>query len=115
MLRQISTQVAPFNPRGSLTYTASTGFTPFANFVDNFGGASGTAARDFGSAIYFPSMFRTAVFVQDRWRKNEALTLTLGVRYEYFGRPFNTLKSPFLKKPDDHRSLHAFQKPRQCE
>ncbi len=94
LLRQISTQAAPFNPRGSLTYSASTGFLPFANFVDNFGGASGTAARDFGSAVYFPSMFRTAAFVQDRWRKSDALTLTLGIRYEYFGRPFNTLKTP---------------------
>ena len=94
LLRQISRQAAPFNPRGSLTYTASTGFTALANFVDNFGGASGNAARDFGSAIYFPSMFRTAAFLQDRWRTSEALTLTLGVRYEYFGRPFNTLKTP---------------------
>ncbi len=94
ILRQISRQAAPFNPRGSLTYTASTGYTAFANFVDNFGGASGTAARDFGSAIYTPSMFRTAAFAQDRWRATEALTLTLGVRYEYFGRPFNTLRTP---------------------
>ena len=94
LLRQISTQAAPFQPRGGLTYTSSTGYTPFANFVDNFGGASGTAARDFGSAVYFPSLFRTAAFVQDRWRASEALTLTLGVRYEYFGKPFNTLKTP---------------------
>ncbi len=93
-LRQISTQAAPYNARGSLTYAATTNFTAFANFVDNFGGANGNAARDFGSAVYFPSMFRTAAFVQDRWRVNSALTLTLGVRYENFGTPFNTLKTP---------------------
>ena len=93
-LRQISTQAAPYNARGSLTYAATTNFTAFANFVDNFGGANGAAARDFGSAVYFPSLFRTAAFVQDRWRVNSALTLTLGVRYEKFGTPFNTLKTP---------------------
>ena len=92
-LRQISTQAAPFNPRGSLTYGASTGFTSFANFVDDFGG-TGNASRDFGSAVYFPSLYRTAVFFQDRWKATEALTLTLGLRYENFGTPFNTLRTP---------------------
>jgi outer membrane receptor protein involved in Fe transport len=94
LLRQISTQAAPFNPRGSLTYAASTGFTSLANFVDNFGGSNGTAARDFGSAVYFPSLYREAAFFQDRWRATEALTLTLGLRYENFGTPFNTLRTP---------------------
>lgn len=93
-LRQISTQAAPFNPRGTLTYTASNGFTALGNFVDNLGGNSGAATRDFGSAVYFPSLYRTAAFFQDRWRVNDALTLTLGVRYENFGTPFNTLKTP---------------------
>jgi hypothetical protein len=94
ILRQISTQAAPYNARGTLAYSVSNGYTALGNFVDNFGGASGSASRDFGSAVYFPSMFRTAVFAQDRWRASEALTLTLGVRYEYFGTPFNTLKTP---------------------
>jgi hypothetical protein len=93
-LRQISTQAAPYNPRGSLSYAASNGFTSFANFVDNFGGANGTAARDIGSAVYFPSLFRTAGFLQDRWRASSSLTLTLGLRYENFGTPFNTLRTP---------------------
>ncbi|MBA3712167.1 MAG: TonB-dependent receptor [Pyrinomonadaceae bacterium] len=92
-LRQISTQTAPAAPRGILTYTAATGFTAFANFVDDFGG-NGNAARDFGSAVYFPSLYRTAAFFQDRWKASEALTLTLGLRYEYFGTPFNTLRTP---------------------
>jgi Carboxypeptidase regulatory-like domain/TonB-dependent Receptor Plug Domain/TonB dependent receptor len=94
LLRQISTQAAPFNPRGSLTYSATDNFTALANFVDDFGGGSGTASRDFGSAIYFPSLYRTAAFFQDRWRATDALTLTLGLRYEYFGTPFNTLMTP---------------------
>jgi outer membrane receptor protein involved in Fe transport len=93
-LRQISVQAAPFNPRGNLTFTSSTGYNSFGNFVDNFGGSNATASRDFGSAIYPPSLHRIAGFFQDRWRVTNALTLTLGLRYEYFGTPFNTLRTP---------------------
>ena len=93
-LRQISTQAAPFNERGSATFLAGGGFTALANFVDNIGGSGGTAARDIGSAVYFPSLYRTALFFQDRWKVTEALTLSLGLRYEYFGTPFNTLRTP---------------------
>lgn len=92
-LRQIATQSAPFNGRGSLTFNASTDFTAFANFIDNFGG-NGATSRDFGSPRYFPSLYRTAVFFQDRYKATEALTLTLGIRYENFGTSFNTLRTP---------------------
>ncbi|MDQ3254861.1 MAG: carboxypeptidase regulatory-like domain-containing protein, partial [Acidobacteriota bacterium] len=92
-LRQISTQTAPANPRGTLSYTATTGYSAFANYVDDFGG-NGSATRDFGSPVYFPSLYRTAAFFQDRWKASEALTLTLGLRYEYFGTPFNKLRTP---------------------
>ena len=93
-LRQISRQAAPFVPRGQVTFAASTGFTAFANFVDNFGGSGGATAKDFGSAVYNPALYRTAAFFQDRWKASDALTLTLGLRYEYFGTPFNTLHTP---------------------
>lgn len=93
-LRQIARQAAPFNPRGILTFTASTGYNSLGNFVDNFGGSNATASRDFGSAIYFPSLHRIAGFFQDRWKVSPSLTLTLGLRYENFGTPFNTLRTP---------------------
>ena len=93
-LRQISTQLAPNNQRGSLTYASSTGYTSFANFIDNFGGSAGSANRDFGAPVYFPSLHRIAVFGQDRWKASPSLTLTLGLRYENFGTPFNTLRTP---------------------
>jgi outer membrane receptor protein involved in Fe transport len=93
-LRQIARQIAPFNPRGTLIYGGSTGYTPLANFLDNFGGSGGSATRDFGSGIYTPSLYRTALFAQDRWKATDALTLTLGLRYENFGTPFNTLRTP---------------------
>src|SRR5262249_34383370 len=93
-LRQISTQAATYVPRGLVTFSASTGFTAFANFIDNFGGSGGSAMKDFGSAVYAPTLYRTAAFFQDRWRTSQSLTLTLGLRYEYFGTPFNSLKTP---------------------
>jgi hypothetical protein len=93
-LRQISTQLAPNNQRGSLTYASSTGYTSFANFVDNFGGSAGSANRDFGAPVYFPSLHRIALFLQDRWKVSASMTLTLGVRYENFGTSFNTLRTP---------------------
>ncbi len=93
-LRQISRQIAPFTPRGSATFLTGGGFTAFANFVDDIGGSGGTVARDIGSGVYFPGLYRTAAFFQDRWKATDALTLTLGLRYEYFGTPFNTLRTP---------------------
>lgn len=92
-LRQISTQTAPANLRGSRTFSAGGNYSAFANFVDNFGG-TGNVSRTFGSATYNPALHRIATFLQDRWKATDALTLTLGLRYEYFGVPFNTLRTP---------------------
>lgn len=98
LLEQRSRHAAPFAERGILTFANSTFggqfFTGFANFVDNFGGASGSARRDFGSRVFYPALFRQAYFFQDRWRATPALTLTLGLRYENFGNPVNTLRTP---------------------
>jgi Carboxypeptidase regulatory-like domain len=96
LLEQRSRQFAPINERGSLTYNAGGGFTGLANFVDDFGGsgpAGGSANRDFGSPRYYPELFRQAYFFQDRWRASEALTLTLGIRYENFGNPVNSIRT----------------------
>jgi outer membrane receptor protein involved in Fe transport len=94
---QRSRQFAPIAERGLLAYRSGGGFTEFANFVDDFGGsgpATGSARRDFGSPAYYPELYRQAYFGQDRWRVNEALTLTLGIRYENFGTPINAVKTP---------------------
>jgi hypothetical protein len=94
LLDQRSRQIAPLSVRGSLTYSASTGYTSFANFLDDFGGSAGAAARDFGSPVYYPKYFRQAYFFQDRWQFTPDLTLTLGVRYENYGTPVNSLRTP---------------------
>ncbi|MFN2453228.1 MAG: carboxypeptidase regulatory-like domain-containing protein [Pyrinomonadaceae bacterium] len=92
-LHQITTDVPPQNTRGSLNFNASNGFTALGNFVDNFGGSSGSANRTFGNATNTPGLNRTALFFQDRYKASEALTLTLGVRYERFGTPFNAIRT----------------------
>jgi Carboxypeptidase regulatory-like domain/TonB dependent receptor/TonB-dependent Receptor Plug Domain len=107
LLKQRSGQFAPIVERGLLVYSASSDpredaainigdYTGFANFVDDFGGdgpQGGSANRDFGSPRYYPELFRQAYFFQDRWRVNQALTLTLGVRYENFGNPVNSIRT----------------------
>ncbi len=94
LLDQRAKQAAPFNIRGTLSYQASTPQSGLANFISDFGGASGTAAHDFGSPTYYPKLFRQAYFAEDRWRASEALTISLGLRYEYFGEPINSLRTP---------------------
>lgn len=101
LLLQRSRQFAPINERGSFTYNSSNiavngvtqAFTGFANFVDDFSGSNGIAARDFGDPAYYPSLFRQQYFFTDRWRVTQALTLTLGLRYENFGVPINSIKT----------------------
>jgi hypothetical protein len=96
LLEQRSRQFAPIVERGFLRYDSGGGFSAFANFIDDFGGSgpsTGSANRDFGSPRYYPELFRQAYFFQDRWRATETFTLTLGLRYENFGNPINTLRT----------------------
>jgi hypothetical protein len=93
LLSQRSKQFAPIVERGRLTYRASTGFSGFANFLDDFGGVSGGADKTFGDPAYYPELFRQAYFVQDRWRLSDSLTVTLGLRYENFGTPVNSIRT----------------------
>ena len=95
LLDQRSKQQAPFNVRGTLNYgSAGTTNSSLANFLDDFGGSGGSANHDFGSASYYPKLFRQAYFLQDRWRATDNLTVSAGVRYEFFGNPIDSLRTP---------------------
>jgi len=97
LMEQRARQAAPFNARGTLSYNASStgsNFTGLANFLDDFGGGGGAAARAFGTPFYYPSLFRQSYFFQDRWRASQSVTLSLGLRYEYFGLPMNVVLNP---------------------
>jgi len=97
LMNQRARQAAPIDERGTLTYGSSSlagqTFSGLANFLDGFGGAGG-ASRTFGTPWYYPSLYRQAYFGQDRWRMTGNLTLSLGLRYEYFGTPMNVIRTP---------------------
>lgn len=96
----------PFNSRGTITFqqagTSDTtscgaiGCTGLANFVDNFTGPSGAISKVFGSPILQPFTTSYAPFIQDTWRMKDNFTLTLGLRYEYWGTPENVLRFPAI-------------------
>jgi hypothetical protein len=95
LLRQVAKESAPFNGRGTLTFSAGGDFPTFGNFVDGFSGTAGIfAQRVFGSPVIFPDSFQQSYFVNDSWRVRPDLTLNLGLRYENFGTPFNVLQFP---------------------
>ena len=92
---QRSTQAIPFNSRGILTFAGGGGFNAFGNFVDLFSGRGGGGATiQFGSPVIFPNAFYQNYFINDTWRLKSNLTLNLGLRYENYGTPFNSIQFP---------------------
>lgn len=97
LLVQRSRQFAPASYRGTYSYLGSSAqgqtYTQFANFLDDFAG-NGGPSRDFGNPAYYPELFRQQYFISDRWQLRPNLTVTLGLRYEDFGDPVNSLRTP---------------------
>jgi outer membrane receptor protein involved in Fe transport len=100
------TDQVPFNNRGSIGYAlggqytlngTSNTFTSLANYVDDFGGASPSAiSKQFGNPVITPNATIYAPYVEDTWRVKENLTLTAGLRYEYWGTVGNSLQFPAI-------------------
>jgi len=106
----------PFDNRGSVSIAAGgncssiglTTCTGLANFLDNFTGPSGSAGKQFGSPNVAFNWTIQAFFFQDTWKITPTFTMTYGVRYEYYGRPFNFLAYPavngqLLTQPENTR------------
>ena len=92
---QRSRQEIPFNSRGILTFAGGGGFNAFGNFLDGFSGRGGGGASiQFGSPVIFPNAVYQNYFINDTWRVRENLTLNLGLRYENYGTPFNSIRFP---------------------
>jgi outer membrane receptor protein involved in Fe transport len=102
-LRQLAIQFPAANSQGILTYTNAAGYSAFANFLDDFSGPTGRARRTFGATVFHPDQFRQVYFFQDTWLPAPSLSLTLGLRYEKFGQPANSLRFPAFSgfNPDD--------------
>jgi outer membrane receptor protein involved in Fe transport len=92
MARILVRDAIPFNNRGTLAYGSSTGFSGLANFIDDFGGSSATAAAiTFGNPTIRPRFFFQNYFVQDTWKLRSNFTVTYGLRYENAGTPGNSV------------------------
>jgi outer membrane receptor protein involved in Fe transport len=102
-LRQLASQLPGAFSEGQVDYTNAAGYSALANFLDDFSGPSGRVRKDFGATIFHPDQFRQAYFFQDTWLPAPSLSLTLGLRYENFGQPANTLRFPAFAgfDPDD--------------
>jgi len=96
----------PFNSRGTVAFVgggscADIGLATcsgLANFLDNFTGPSGNAGKQFGSPNVNFGQTTQAYYIQDAWKMRPNLTMTYGIRYEYFSTPFNFLQYPAVNR-----------------
>jgi hypothetical protein len=91
----------PLNTRGAILYnfggTDSSGatYSSLGNFIDDFTGQNpGTVSKGFGNPNLNASTTMFAPFIEDTWRIKNNLTLTMGLRYEYWGALANGLAYP---------------------
>jgi len=87
--------ILALNQRGSITYNQGGGFNSLGNFIDDFTGVDpGSISKGFGNPLIKPTSNMFAPFIEDTWRVRNDLTLTMGLRYEYWGTLANTLQFP---------------------
>src|SRR5262249_28375800 len=91
-LKQFASQLPASYSAGLLVYNDATGYSAFANFLDDYSGPSGRRRKDFGATVFHPDQFHQTYFIQDTWLPASSLSLTLGLRYWNFGQPANSLR-----------------------
>jgi hypothetical protein len=94
ILRESITQQRAANDLGTINFAIATGYSAFANFLDDFSGPSVSASRVFGAKVLHPDQLHQSYFFQDNWKATPTLALTLGLRYENFGQFINALPYP---------------------
>jgi hypothetical protein len=94
ILRQSITQQRAANDLGSISFSNATGYSAFANYLDDFSGPSVSTSRVFGAKVLHPDQLHQSYFFQDNWKATPTLALTAGLRYENFGQFVNALPYP---------------------
>jgi hypothetical protein len=85
----------PLNTRGTIEYSFGGGFSSLGNFIDDFTGADpGTISKGFGNPNLHSNANMFAPYIEDTWRVRNDLTVTMGLRYEYWGALANSLPFP---------------------
>jgi outer membrane receptor protein involved in Fe transport len=85
----------PFVFYGTISYQLSSAYTSLGNFMDDFSGTSSASlSKNFGNNIARPTLTNQAYYFTDHWKATPSLALDLGVRYEYYGAPFNYVAYP---------------------
>jgi hypothetical protein len=83
------------NTRGSIKYNFGGGFNSLGNFIDDQTGQDpGTISKSFGNPNFNSGATMFAPYIEDTWRIKNNLTLTMGLRYEYWGALANALAFP---------------------
>jgi hypothetical protein len=104
-LKQDMTEQRAGGNIGSISFNNSTGYSAFANFLDDFSGPSGVIMRTFAAPVIHPDQFHQSYFFQDNWKVTPTLALTLGLRYENFGDYFNSITYPAFSGFDPSQFL----------
>jgi outer membrane receptor protein involved in Fe transport len=95
--RRIEMDLNGINQQGTLTFTnGGTGGTPIGNFLLNQLGPAGSATRTFGSPRVDPHSWRSGIFAQDDVKVFPDLTVNLGIRWDFFTNPDNSLPFPAI-------------------
>jgi hypothetical protein len=91
----------PLNTRGTIFYnfggtdSSNATYSSLGNFIDDFTGQNpGLISKGFGNPNLNSSATMFAPFVEDTWRIRSNLTLTAGLRYEFWGALANSLEFP---------------------
>jgi outer membrane receptor protein involved in Fe transport len=88
------TDAIPFNYRGSISYLKGGGFSSLGNFIDDFTGQGGSISVVFGNPVIHPNVTMYMPYIEDTYRVKDNLTLTFGLRYEYWGTVENSVQYP---------------------
>ena len=83
------------NTRGTIEYNFGGGYSSLGNFIDDQTGQDpGSISKGFGNPNLNTGATMFTPYLEDTWRIKNNLTLTAGLRYEYWGALANGLAFP---------------------